>query len=108
MTKPLRHPLLPVGPGHRSAETLLRLDERDRYLREAASRFCIGMSDRAAAAVLFTKLARYREGAWRRDASEALCPVRHRGTVTQFLWMVLKCRDAVPGERLIRLVLARG
>ena len=45
-------------------------------------------------------------GAW--DRSEALCPVRYRGTITELLWMVLKVRDAIPSGRLIRLVLGRS
>jgi hypothetical protein len=43
----------------------------------------LGMSDRQAALVLHARLARYREGAWRRDRIEALCPPRHRGTIFQ-------------------------
>lgn len=66
------------------------------------------MSDRQAALLLHSKLDRYRSGAWRRDKTEALCPARHRGTVTEFLWCVLKVRDHLPSERLIRLVLARS
>ena len=45
---------------------------------------------------------RYREGSWRRDASENLCPVRHRGTITELLWSILKVRDAIPGDRLVQ------
>lgn len=86
---------------------MLSRDERDRYLREAADRFYIGMSDRQAAAFLRAKLMRYREGSWRRDASENLCPVRHGGTITELLWSILKVRDAIPGDRLVRDVLAR-
>jgi hypothetical protein len=72
--KALRHPLVPAGPGHRTPQTLLLLDERDRYLRECARLYCSGMSDRQAASWLQTKLSRYREGAFRRDRSEPLCP----------------------------------
>jgi hypothetical protein len=113
MMKPITHAELthavPVdGRAHRSPQTMLFIDERDHYLREAANRFCIGMSDRAAATLLRIKLARYREGAWRRDRSEALCPARHRGSITEFCWMVLKVRDAVPSERLIRATLSRS
>jgi hypothetical protein len=57
--------------------------------------------------MLRAKLVRYREGAWRRDRSEALCPPRHRGTITELLWCVLRVKDSLPSERLIRLVLAR-
>jgi hypothetical protein len=103
--KPIRHPLAP-GPGHRTPQTLLALDERDRYLREAADRFLPGMKDRPAAAMLHTKLARYRETAFERERSEALCPARHRGTITEWLWMILKAHDHVPSEVTIRRALA--
>jgi hypothetical protein len=39
------------GRGHRSRQTALYLSERDHFLREAARRFCVGMSDRQAAAI---------------------------------------------------------
>lgn len=106
--RPIRHPLVPAGPGHRSPQTMLALDERDALLREAADRFCVGMSDRAAAAYLSVRLTRYAECAWRRERGEALCPPRHVGTITGLLWMILKARDRVPSERLIRYVLARA
>jgi hypothetical protein len=102
--KPLRHPLVP-GPGHRTPTTMLAIDERDRYLRAAADRFCAGMSDRGAGAMLRTKLMLYRSGAWRRDACEALCPPRHRGTIKELLWMTLKARDHVPSTMAIRRAL---
>jgi hypothetical protein len=95
-----------VGPGHRSADTLLRLDERDRYLREAASRFCIGMSDRQASEFLRMKLTRYRSGAWRRHQAENLMPPKLAGRIEASCWRILKCRDAIPGDRLVRDVLA--
>jgi hypothetical protein len=87
---------------------MLAINERDRYLRVAADRFCAGMSDRAAGEMLRKKLARYREGAWRRDRSEPLCPPRHRGSIAELLWRVLKVRDSLPSERLIRLVLGQS
>jgi hypothetical protein len=96
---------LPVGAGHPTPAQMLSRDERDRYLVEAADRYCIGMSDNAAADYLLVRLARYRETAWRKDGVEALCPARHRGSITEFFWMVLKSRDRLPGERLVREVL---
>jgi hypothetical protein len=93
--------------GHRSNETLLRLDERDHFLREAARLHCVGMSDRQAAAFLRTRLARYRASAWERDRSEDGCPPRLANRIEASCWRILKCRDAVPSERLVRLVLAR-
>jgi hypothetical protein len=58
------------GRGHRTRATSLALSERDHILRAAADRYCVGMSDRQAALVLHARLARYREGAWRRDRIE--------------------------------------
>lgn len=103
--KPIRHPLVSAGPGRRTPQTLLLLDERDRYLREAARLYCAGMSDREAAAFLRVRLSRYREGAFRRDASEVLCPARHRGYLMEYCWMILKVSDYVPSEMTIRRAL---
>jgi hypothetical protein len=99
---------LPVGRGHRLPMTLLHLTVRDHFLRAAAEIHCTGMSDRAAAAWLHTKLARYRECAWRRECAEEQCPPRHAGRVEALLWSVLKCSDRLVSERLIRCVLARS
>jgi hypothetical protein len=94
------------GRGHRSRQTKLFLSERDHFLRAAADRYCAGMSGRAAAAWLHTKLGRYRSGAWRRDRIEATCPPRHRGTIAEFCWMILKVSQHVGSERSIRRALA--
>jgi hypothetical protein len=107
----LTHAVPLDGRGHRSNQTLLYLSERDNFLRAARDRFLIGMSDRAAAAVLHVRLARYREGAWRRDrvnaTIEPTCPARYRGTITEWLWCVLRTRDHLPSERTVRAVLGR-
>src|SRR6476619_1682890 len=103
--RPLRHPLVP-GPGHRTPATLLALDERDKYLVEA-SQFFRSPSDREVARQLLSALKIYRAGAWRRDYAEALCPMRHAGTIKAALWKTLKCIDAIPGDRKIRTALAR-
>lgn len=102
--KPIRHPLV-FGAGHRTPATLLAIDERDRYLVEAADRFCVGMSDNAAAHYLLAGLTRFRETAWLNDDAEAACPSRHRGSVREFFWMILKSHDRLPSERLVREVL---
>ena len=88
--------------------TLLHLSVRDHFLRAAADIHCTGMSDRAAAAWLHKKLARYRECAWRRDRVETWCPPRLAGRIEALMWSVLKCSDRVASERLIRNVLADG
>ena len=106
----VRHPLVPDGRGRRTRQTELLISERDRYLREAAARFCTSMSDRQAAAWLHTKISRYRSGAWRRDRVDATieprCPVRYRGTLTELLWCVLRTREHVPSEMTVRRALA--
>jgi hypothetical protein len=98
--------------GHRSRQTLLLLSERNALLVEAKKRFCVGMKDQPAAAWLHARLLRYATGAWRRDRVDATieptCPQRYRGTITEWLWLILRSRDHVPSERLIRLVLRRG
>jgi hypothetical protein len=104
--RPLRHPLA-SGAGHRTPQTMLLLDERDRYLREAA-RFFPYPSDREVARQLRRALLTYRGGAWRREYSEALCPERHRGKLKQALWCLLKSRDAIPCDRSIRTALAQS
>ncbi|MET3992140.1 hypothetical protein ABID65_003788 [Bradyrhizobium sp. S3.9.2] len=95
----------PVGRGHPTPAEMLSRDERDRYLIAAADRFYVGVSDNSAAADLVTKLSLYRATAWHNDGPEALCPARHRGTIREFFWMILKSRDRLPGERLVREVL---
>jgi len=69
-----------LGRGKRTPATLLALDERDRYLIEAARHFP-GASGREISRRLRIALLRYREGAWRRTRVEALCPPRHAGRV---------------------------
>jgi hypothetical protein len=95
----------PVGRGHPTPAEMLSRNERDRYLVECADRYCIGLSDNAAAEFLVAGLTRFRETAWRSDGREALCPARHRGTIREFFWMTLKARDRLPGVRLVREVL---
>ena len=93
------------GRGHRSPQTLLAISERDHLLREAARRFCVGMSDRQAAAMLNTSLKRYDTGAWRRERIADICPPRHAGRLTAYCWRILRTRDAVPSEMTIRRAL---
>jgi hypothetical protein len=93
--------------GRRPPADVLARAIRDHLLRTAADRFCVGMSsDRQVAKHLHTKLDRNRLGPWRRDRVEVQCPARHRGTITELLWTVLKVRDAVPADRTIRAALA--
>ena len=94
------------GRGRRPPADVLARAIRDHMLRTAADRFCVGMKDRPAATILRTKLIRYRETAWQRERVEERCPARHRGTITELIWTVLKVRDAIPSDRTIRAVLA--
>jgi hypothetical protein len=105
--KPLRHPLVP-GPGHRTPQTMLLIDERDRYLREAAQ-FFPGCADREIARRLRQALSVYRDGRWRRDraADEPTCPMQYRGKLLEQLWLILRNRDYVPSERTITSALSR-
>jgi hypothetical protein len=70
------------------------------------------MSARQAADFLQTRLSRYQQGAWRRDRVQATieptCPPKYRGTVTEWLWLILRVRDAIPGDETIRKALARS
>ena len=106
MTAPLRFQIQVDGRGHRSWNTKLIIDERDRYLIEAA-KFYPGCRDREVARRLRSALSIYRDGRWRRDRSAALCP-HAAGTVAAALWRVLKVRDAIPSDRLIRSLLAQS
>ena len=101
--KPIRHPLV-VGPGHRTPQTMLLLDERGKLLVEAA-RFFPGCSDREIARRLHGALSTYRNGRWRRDRTEALCPMQHRGKLLQIMWMILKVHDHLPPTMTIRRAL---
>jgi len=84
---------------------LLELDERNAYLIEAARHFT--GSDREIARRLRSRLLIYQQGAWRRDRAELRCPPRHAGRLEAVLWCLLRVRDYVPSERLIRMSLAR-
>ena len=103
--RPLRHPLVPDNRGHRSPRFLLQLDERDRYLIKAARHFP-GLSHRETARLLRCRLTIYRDGRWRRSRSEVWCP-HPVDRIEATLWAILKVRDHVPSERLIRAVLSR-
>ena len=91
--------------GRRSIGLLAALGQRDRLLIEAAARFYPGCSQRETARLIHIALSRFRDGRWRRDRIEALCPVQHRGKLTATLWRLLKVRDHVPSEMTIRRAL---
>jgi hypothetical protein len=104
--KPLRHPLV-AGPGCRTPQTLLLIDERDALVRDAA-RFYPGLSHREIARRLRTALLVYRDCRWRHDQSELTCPPQHAGKLTAVLWKLLKVRDFVPSERTVRAALSQA
>ncbi|WP_316203347.1 hypothetical protein [Bradyrhizobium sp. SZCCHNS3051] len=97
--------MMPRGPGHRLPATVRALRERDRLLREAATRFCEGLSVNGAATKLARGLADYRGTAWRRDCTETSCPQRHRGSLREVCWCILQTRDAPIAARTIRRAL---
>jgi hypothetical protein len=92
--------------GHRSPQTLLVINERDKYLI-AAARFFPGISDREIARQLHRALATYHAGRWRRDYTEATCPMQHKGRLQQLLWLIFKVHDHVPSLGTVRAALAR-
>ena len=92
------------GRGRRSPRLLLELDERDRYLIEAA-KFFPGLSDRETARLLRSRLQIYQQGRWRRSRSEIWCP-HPADRVEAVLWALLRVRDAIPSERTIRAAIA--
>jgi hypothetical protein len=100
---PLRHPLLP-GPGHRTPQTMLLLDERDKLLAEAAQFFPM-CSQREQARRIAKSLLRYRCGAWRRHSVENTLPARCRG-LDAVCWKLLKTRDCLCSEATIRRALS--
>ena len=102
MTAPLRHPLR----GHRTARTLMQIAQRDALLVEAVARFYPGLSQREAARLIRIALLRYRDGRWRRDRSEATCPVQHQGKLMALLHALLRSRDHVPSVMTVRRAIA--
>jgi hypothetical protein len=94
------------GRGRRTPSTMLQLDERDHFLREAA-RFFPFFSQREVARRLRTALLRYQTGRWRRERADVECP-HAAGKLTAVLWMLLKVRDHVPSERTIRVALSQA
>jgi hypothetical protein len=105
--KPLRHPLFSIdGRGHgRTPAVQLLLDERNALIRSAA-RFYPGCTDREIARRLHQALSRYAVRAWRREAPCEVCPPRHKGKLTEVLWMIRKTKDAPVAERTLRRALA--
>ena len=99
----IRHPLVP-GPGHRTPQTMLRLDERDRLLVEIARDFYPGVSCRERAHRLRRRWLLYQQGRWRRTCVE-LKPPHEAGSLDAALWHLLWIRDHVPSEMTIRRAL---
>jgi hypothetical protein len=104
--KPLRHPLLPDGRGRRLPAMLDAINRRDQLILEATDRYFPGVSGREIARRLRVALLRYREGRFRRTRVERTCLTQHLGRLDELLWMILKTRDTIPSERLVRLVLS--
>jgi hypothetical protein len=94
------------GRGHRSNEFLLRQDERDKLLIDIARRFYPGLSHRETAHRLRRRWLLYQQGPWRRTYAELKCP-HDPERFDAALWCLLRIRDSLPSERLIRSVLSR-
>ena len=90
--------------GRRSDATLQAIATRNGLLLEAPRHFP-ALSDREIARRLHTALARYHGGRWRRSRIDPVCP-HEPGTLAATLWAILRCRDHIVSERLIRAVLA--
>jgi hypothetical protein len=81
------------GRSHgRTPAVLLRISERDNFIR-AAARFFPGGTDREVARKLHDALSTYRGGRWQRDRRDNLCPPQHKGKLMAVLWMILKVHD---------------
>jgi hypothetical protein len=93
------------GRGKRTPQTLLLLDERDKFVVEAR-KFYVGLSDREVARRLRFRLSVYRDGRWRRTRSELWCP-HPADRIEATLWKLLRARDAIPSTRTIRAALSR-
>jgi hypothetical protein len=93
--------------GKRLPETIEAIALRDALLREAAARFCAGMTPFQAAQVLHVKLLRYQTSAWQRHRSAEECPPRLAGRDGELLWQILKARDHVLCAAMIEAVLKK-
>lgn len=97
---------VPIRSHGRTPAVQLLIDERDRYLREGARRFCLEMTGRAAAKHLHDALSRYESGRFRRSRFETTCPDAHRGRLDEICWLLLKTTSGrVPKISTIRRVL---
>jgi hypothetical protein len=99
----LTHAVPVDGRGRRTPQTMLLLDERKKYLIEAAQ-FYPGCTDREIARRLHAALSTYRAGRFRRDRNDT-CPIQYRGTLREQLYFLLRVRDHVPSEPAIRRAL---
>jgi hypothetical protein len=79
------------GRGHRSNETLLRQDERNKLIIEIARRFYPGLSHRETAHRLRSRLLIYRNGRWRRTCSLLKSP-HDPESLDAALWKLLRIK----------------
>lgn len=92
-------------PGERKPQTVRRLEQRDKMLREIKRRFFGQLTDNAAADEIAKAISRYRAGAdWRRDRTRDA--VEYRQTLRGHAWAVLKVVDYAPAARTVRRHLA--
>ena len=95
------------GRGRRTPQTMLLIDKRDALLIEIARRFYPGLLHRETAHRLRQRWLIFRSGPWRRTWTELRGP-HDPERLDAALWSLLRMRDAIPSERLIRIVLAQA
>jgi len=97
---------LKPAPGGRQWRTEQAINERDRVLREAAALYWPDRPVAEQAREMAAALARYAATGWPRHRSLAACPERLHGTFSALAWHVLRARDFVLVERVLRRILA--
>ncbi len=95
-------------PGQRRASTLAAAAEVDALLREAAQRFLADLSVAAQANEIEMHLTRYETTAWLRERGQAQCPVRHKGTIREYCFRILKVGGRSQSAESIRRKLGRS
>lgn len=98
------HGAVPVRRHGRQRQVTLEISERDALLRSAVRFYPAGCSDREISRRLREAICRYKFGRWRRSCVDLQSP-HPAETIETLLWQLLRVRDAVPGDRTVRLAL---
>ncbi|HVV60226.1 MAG TPA: hypothetical protein VHD14_00565 [Pseudolabrys sp.] len=97
------------GRGQRSALTVAREAERDRFLRECRAKHFSDKSDLAAARHIDAYWSGYEASPARPSEMKlAECPDRHRGSPREFIWQIEKIGADRIGVDSIRKILKLG